>query len=302
MLMPTFRQLQVFIAIAETGGFAGAARRLGIAQPSVSAHIRGLEKEAGAPLFVRQTGRSATLTAAGQTFLVHARDLLAQASRLEQGLATARGADHHTLTVNCQRTLSDPLMRGLLAGFARLNRDIRLAVRTTYQEEVLASVRKGDSDVGILVGMDPMPGLPCRLIGRQRCVVYAAPDHPLAGRTRIPPAQVARHDFIGAPPGSHFGKTMARILARIGVAPLRIAAEATDFGMSRDFAAAGLGLCCSLHISLLDDIAAGRVVVIDINAPALFVDLYQVVNPRRIDAYAVERFSTYLDVAGAQWP
>ncbi len=302
MLMPTFRQLQVFIAIAETGSFAGAARRLGIAQPSVSAHIRGLEEEAGAPLFARQTGRAASLTPAGQTFLVHARDMLAQANRMEQGLASARGADHHALSVNCQRTLSDPLMRGLLAGFARLNRDIRLAVRTTYQEEVLASVRNGDSDIGILVGMDPMPGLPCRLIGRQRCVVYAAPDHPLAGRARVPPAEVARHDFIGAPPGSHFGRTMTQILARVGITPLRIAAEATDFGMSRDFAAAGLGLCCSLEVSLGADIAAGRVVVVDINAPALFVDIYQVVNPRRIDAYPVERFSTYLDAAGAQWP
>ena len=301
MLMPTFRQLQVFIAIAETGSFAAAARRLGIAQPSVSAHMRGLEDAAGSVLFLRQTGKSAALTPTGQTFLVHARGMLAQASQLEQGLAAARGGDQHVLAVNCQRTLSDPLLRGLLAGFARLNRDIRLGVRTTYQEEVLASVRKGDSDVGILVATETAPGLPCRLIGRQRCIVYSAPDHPLAGRRRVPPAEVARHEFIGAPPGSQFGRTTAQILARIGVTPLRIAAEATDFGMSRDFAAEGLGLCCSLEVSLKADIATGRVVAIDINAPALFVDIYQVTNPRRIDAYPVERFSAYLDAAGAQW-
>ncbi len=301
MLIPTFRQLQVFIAIAETGSFAGAARRLGIAQPSVSAHIRGLEAEAGADLFERKTGRAAALTTAGETFLLHARDLLAQASRLEQGLAAARGAGHHVLTINCQRTLSDPLLRGLLAGFARLNRDIRLGVRTTYQEEVLASVARGDSDIGILVGTDPAPGLPCRLIGRQRCVVYAAPDHPLAGRTRVPAAEVARHDFIGAPPASHFGRTMTQLLARVGVTPVRIAAEATDFGMSRDFAAAGLGLCVSLEMSVREDVAAGRVAVIDLSAPALFADIYQVVNPRRINAYPVERFSAWLDAAGAQW-
>ncbi len=302
MLMPTFRRLQVFIAVAETGSFAAAARRLGIAQPSVSAHVRGLEEEAATPLFARRTGRAAALTGAGVTFLAHARGLLAGATRLEQGLAKARGEDQHTLSVNCQRTLSDPLLRGLLAGFARLNRDIRLAVRTTYQEDVLASVRRGDSDVGILVGAEPAHGLPCRLIGRQRCVLYAAPEHPLAGQKRVAPAEVARHEFIGSPANSMFGQTVTTLLARIGVTPLRIAAEATDFGMSRDFAAAGLGLCCSLEVSLHADLAAGRVVEIDVNAPPLCVDIYQVTNPRRINAYAVERFSNYIEAAGAQWP
>lgn len=302
MLMPTFRRLQVFIAVAETGSFAAAARQLGIAQPSVSDHIRNLELEAGTTLFERQIGRPATLTATGATYLGHARGLLADATRLEQGLAKASGNESHALTVNCQRTLSDPLLRGLLAGFARLNRDIRLAVRTTYQEEVLSSVRSGDSDVGILVGAAALQGLPCRLIGRQRCIVYAAPEHPLAQLRRVSPADVAKHQFVGAPQRSLFGQTMVQLLARIGVTPLRIAAEATDFAMTRDFAAAGLGLCCSLEISLADDIAAGRVVMIDINAPPLYVDIYQVTSPRRINAYPVERFSTYLAAAGAQWP
>lgn len=301
MLLPTFRRLQVFIAVAETGSFAAAARRLGIAQPSVSDHVRALEAEAETKLFERQAGRAALLTQTGETFLAHARGLVADATRLEQGLAKARGDGRLALAVNCQRTVSDPLLRGLLASFARENRDIRLAVRTTYQEEVIASVRGGDSDVGVLLGVAPVHGLPCRLIGRQRCVVYAAPDHPLAGRPRVAPAEVARHEFVGAPAQSHFGRTMAQLLARVGVTPLRIAAEATDFGMSRDFAAAGLGLCCSLEMSLASDIAAGRVAVIDINAPAIFVDIYQVTSPRRMNAHAVERFSIFLQAAGAGW-
>jgi LysR family transcriptional regulator, low CO2-responsive transcriptional regulator len=302
MLMPTFRRLQVFVAVAETGSFAAAARRLGIAQPSVSAHIRSLEHEAGASLFERASGRAAALTSTGQTFLAHARDLVADATRLEQKLATARGETRHSLVVNCQRTLADPLFRGLLAAFARSNREIRLAVRTTYQEEVLASVRSGEADVGVLVGASPVQGLPCRLIGRQRCVVYAAPDHPLAGRERVPPAAVAACDFVGAPARSQFGRTMTQLLARIGVTPLRFSAEATDFGMSRDFAAAGLGLCCSLETALRDDLASGRVVAIDVNAPPLYVDVYQVTSPLRVAAWPVERFATWLDAAGAQWP
>jgi hypothetical protein len=51
------RALQVVVAIVDAGSFAGAARRLGLAQPSISAHVQGLERETGARLFERASGQ-----------------------------------------------------------------------------------------------------------------------------------------------------------------------------------------------------------------------------------------------------
>ncbi len=47
----TLRRLEVFVAVTDTGSFSRAANRLNIAQPSVSAHIRGLEREVGGAVF-----------------------------------------------------------------------------------------------------------------------------------------------------------------------------------------------------------------------------------------------------------
>lgn len=69
------RQLKTFVAVAEAGSFAAAARVLGLAQPALSRHVSDLERELGAPLFERQA-RGVRLTHAGEVFLPEARRIL----------------------------------------------------------------------------------------------------------------------------------------------------------------------------------------------------------------------------------
>lgn len=79
-------QIRYFVAVAEEGNVGRAARRLRIAQPPVSRHIRALEEEIGAPLF-RRTPRGMTLLPSGQVFLDRARSILAA---IDQAVDAAR--------------------------------------------------------------------------------------------------------------------------------------------------------------------------------------------------------------------
>lgn len=74
------RHLETFVAVAETGTVTAAGKRLRMAQSSVSATLRALEDEVGAPLFAR-TARKAVLTDVGQAMLPDARATLAGAER-----------------------------------------------------------------------------------------------------------------------------------------------------------------------------------------------------------------------------
>ena len=70
------RQLEYFLAVAQSGSFSAAADELYVTQSSISKQIIALEKELGFPLFDRSR-RKIALTRAGETFLKHARSLQA---------------------------------------------------------------------------------------------------------------------------------------------------------------------------------------------------------------------------------
>ncbi|HEV2573936.1 LysR family transcriptional regulator [Methylocella sp. CPCC 101449] len=299
MIAFTLRRLQVFVAIVETGSFAAAARRLGIAQPSISAHVMALEKELGR-LFERQSGRQAVLTEVGRNFLGHARELLAQAQKLEADMASQSSVEQN-VALACQRSLAHTMMGAALAHFAKDNRRIRLSVRIAFQEEVIAAVRMGAADVGCLLSGGETVGFPSTLIGRMRFVIFALPDHPLAGRKRVPPAEVAQYDFVGPVATSLFGQTQRRLLQGIGVDRMHIVAEGTEFSVVRELGAAGLGLCCSLQASVQPDIDAGRFMLIDVDGPDLFLDIRMLINPQRRAARPVRQLVDYLREESANW-
>jgi molybdate transport repressor ModE-like protein len=301
MLYPTLRRLQVFVKVAETGSFAAAARHLGISQPSVSSHIANLEKELAGPLFVREPGCRPTLNDGGRKLLVHARAVLASASKLEEGVAERKQRGAPTLAIVCQRSLANTVMRETLARFAREHRDIRTAVRIAFQEEVIANVRSGAADVGYLLSNASVPGVRSRLIGRVRFVVFAAPDHPLARRKKIQPVELGEFDFVGPPDRSMFGRTVAAMLQSVGVERINIVSEGTEFSVVRDLTVAGMGLCCSLEASVSADVASKQVVVLNIDAPRLFADVLELTPAHDGREGPVRLFSELLNAAAGNW-
>jgi molybdate transport repressor ModE-like protein len=299
MLYPTLRRLQVFVTVSETGSFAAAAKHLGISQPSVSSHIQNLEKELAGPLFERESGRRAVLNASGRKLLLHARSMLASASKLGEGAGNRK--PHGTLAIVCQRSLANTVMREPLARFAREHRDIRMAVRIAFQEEVITNIRNGTADVGYLLSNTPIAGVRSKLIGRLRFVVFAPPNHPLAARKRIPAAELREFEFVGPPERSMFGRTVAAMLQTIGVDPLNIVSEGTEFSVVRDLCVAGMGLCCSLEASVRADVASGQVIVLDIDAPPLSADVLELTPARTGGDGAVRLFSELPNAEAGGW-
>ena len=84
-----FRQLQTFVLIAETGGFALAEKRLSVSQPGSSRQILALEAELGVPLFDR-IGRRIKLTSQGEDLLRRARQILQDADLSSSAPARSR--------------------------------------------------------------------------------------------------------------------------------------------------------------------------------------------------------------------
>jgi len=294
MLNLTLRRLEVFVTAVEAGGFAAAAERLGIAQPSVSSHIQALEAKAGGALFDRQRGRRPQLTELGVTFLAHARQLLAEATELSSDIDRKRRDMPQRIVFACQRSLANYVFTSVLADFAKHHPNAEVIVQIGTQEDVHAKVEQGMADLGCLLSNEEPPHLASTIIGQQAMVFIASPTHPLAGQSSIAPAELQAHNFVGPPPSSMFGQALNNQLRQIGITQLRMAFQATEYQFIRELVVAGVGIACSALPTVLRDVNTGALVVLRVQAPPITLAIRQIFSRRRRLSPAVKTFADYL--------
>lgn len=289
----TLRRLEVFIAIAESGGFRAAAEKLGMAQPSVSSHVQTLESQAGGALFQRRRGRGVELTDLGKTFLTHAKLLLNEAESMAVDLYRSRIESERRVIFACQRSLSD-FMPPLLAEFVGQHREIELVTRVGRQEEVIDLIRSDAANVGLYLSNEDLPGLTSVVVGQQEVAIVASPKHPLARRKGITPAELHDYSFVGPPDGSLFGQSMLQMLDGIGAHDISVVSKATEFEFLRALALAEVGLYCCLRKRIAPDLEKGTLVMLSIAAPPLMMDVRQVFSIKRPVSPSVALFAEFL--------
>ena len=290
----TLRRLEVFVAVTDTGSFSRAANRLNIAQPSVSAHIRGLEREVGGQVFTRRRGSRPLLTDLGRSVREHARELLAEADDLRADVVNIRATGGQRLVLSCQRSLANFALKDQITRFALSRPDIQLTVRIGRQEDVVSDVREGIADIGCFLSNEDMRGLTSQVIGRQRLCLVAAPSHPLAKLRRVTPSTIAEYGFVGPPPGSLFGRAVSRLLGDIGIRDIRLAAQATEYQFLRELVAAGVGISCSLEKNVEVDLQSGALTMIDIAGKNLMLDIRLISSQSRPQSMPMVELTDYL--------
>jgi len=207
----TLRQLEYFAALADTGHFGRAAKRVAISQPALSNQIRELEAIVGVPL-VERHARGATLTRAGVELAGRATRILADGRAIEQ--LSERYRDHLTgrlrlgIIPSIAPFLIEPLHARLAEGFA----EVALVVRETITERLLRELEggaldailasaplKADALVGVSLGRDRFllarpPGAPPRRRGvADERLVLLEEGHCLRD-------QAIRHCALATPP------------------------------------------------------------------------------------------------------
>ncbi|GGR23070.1 LysR substrate-binding domain-containing protein [Deinococcus ruber] len=192
-----FKQLRLFVAVAEERNFTRAAQRSHLTQPALTQRIHQLEEELGVPLFHRTT-RGAELTEAGQSLLEDARHVL---SYVEQSLRRARqagGVDDSVLHVAWEFTEYGSVPP-LPQVFRRLN-DIHARVVSDTRElpgtaQVQALLR-GEIDVGFLCERFLEDTLGWWPLLTDTFQAVLPEQHPLATLPEVPLAALASEPFL----------------------------------------------------------------------------------------------------------
>ncbi len=235
-------QLRSFVVVAEELHFGRAALRLGVSQPQVSRHVRGLEDSLGVELF-RRAGRRTTLTDAGAAVLEHARETLASAERLQARADIARRGGTGRVAVGFVWSTLGAYLPSLVAAAAERHKEIDLSVRQLRSAEVVPALRRGDVDLAIVPTLR-QPSEMIRVVLRREPSVLAVPDrHELASQNSVAVEQLDGQPLImlrrAVAPEAHDG-ALAALEAR-GVQP-RIVQYATSPTEALALVSAGIGI------------------------------------------------------------
>ncbi|MDF3837596.1 LysR family transcriptional regulator [Cupriavidus basilensis] len=190
--MDKLRSLHYFVAAAEAGSFAGAARRHGVSVAAVAKLIATLERHVGIPLFERHA-RGLALTAAGRHYLEACRPALAQLAAADEQVVTATSQARGTVVVGIQPVIAQECLTAALPRFRSMYPDIELDVR--YFMRVTVEQTRG-VDVFLIMGWPEAGDLVQRHIGATSFVVCAAPSYWARHGMPRHPSELERHNCL----------------------------------------------------------------------------------------------------------
>lgn len=177
------RHLRYFSAVAELGSFTAAARRLHVAQSSVSEQIADLEHELGGALLDR-TGRQIRLTPMGNVFLEEAHKTLGAADRAVEVTQRSMRGETGTLSIGFFLWGAGGFFPRIIREYRRRRPGIRLSLLEMHANEQVQALEQGRLDVGLTRPPDASADriLKSELLFRDPVVVAVRPDHGFAGR------------------------------------------------------------------------------------------------------------------------
>ncbi|MGA7949521.1 MAG: LysR substrate-binding domain-containing protein [Thiobacillaceae bacterium] len=257
----TFRQFEVFEAIARLGSFTRAAEELHLTQPTVSMQIKKLTDAVGLPLF-EQLGKRIHLTDAGHALFATCREISEQLSRFEMTVSDMKGLKKGRLRLAVVSTAKYFAPR-LLGQFCQQYPGIEVALKVTNRQRVLERLLDNQDDLYI-TGQPPEElDVECLPFLENPLVVLAPIDHPLAGKKRIPLKRLAEEPFLMREAGSGTRQAIERLLQQHGL-KANIRMELGSNEAIKQTIAAGLGVSVLSRHTLALDAATSQIAILDV--------------------------------------
>jgi DNA-binding transcriptional LysR family regulator len=293
----TLRQLRVFEAVARHLSFSRAAGELHLTQPAVSMQVKALEQEAGLPL-VEQIGKKIHLTEAGRELQARAHAIDRELRAAEEALGALRGLTRGRLTIGLVST-AKYFVPELLGRFLKTHPGVSVRLEVDNREAMIGLLAGNAIDLAIM-GRPPQD---METVAEQFAphphVIIAPPDHPLAGKRRVPLERLAAEPFVIREPGSGTRGLLERLFTEQRLT-LNVAMEMASNETIKQAVIAGMGLSLlSLHTVGLE-LATGRLVILDVAGLPIVRNWYVVHLARKRLSPLAEALKAFLLAEGGR--
>ncbi|MDH5216547.1 MAG: LysR substrate-binding domain-containing protein [Gammaproteobacteria bacterium] len=257
----TFRQLEIFEAIARHGSFTRAAEELFLTQPTASMQIKKLTDAIGLPLF-EQVGKRIYLTDAGEALKLTCSEIFGSLSNFEMLVSDMQGLKRGKLRLAVVTTAKYFAPR-LLGPFCNKYPGIEVSLKVSNRERLLERLNDNLDDLYIL-GQPPenldvvsVPFLDNPL------VVLTSSTHPLVGEKNISLKRIAQEPFIMREPGSGTRMAVERLFNKYKI-KINMRMELGSNEAIKQAIVGGLGVSVLSRHTLALDAAMGQLATLDV--------------------------------------
>jgi DNA-binding transcriptional LysR family regulator len=288
----TIRQLQIFLAIAQSGSTTAAAEQVALSQSAASAALNELENLLDCRLFDR-VGKRLILNDNGRLLLPQAGQVVDAAKTIEQQFLMPGMAQGGSLQIGSSTTIGSYLLPSLVAAYRQQHGELQVRVTIANTADIVAAVVNFEVDVGLIEGPSHAADLQVEPWMVDELLVVASPQHALAvSDKKAGVAQLREAEWLLREPGSGTREAVEQAL----LPHLHYLRQSYEFGNSeaiKHATAAGLGISCLSHAVVADFLQSGRLVELKTSLPRLHRHFYLVHSKHKILSLRLMQFLAY---------
>lgn len=234
----TLRNLQIFLAVAESGSMVKAAKQLYMTQPSISQVIGEMEKTYNVVLFERKS-RNLQLTSTGEKLVEYAKNALLAAKETEDFLNYE--STHPQVNVGATPTIGACFMSSIVKKLHETVPNLVHHVCIANAGIIVSELMSGDLDIALIEGAFENPDIECRPVIRDRLVLICSKNHPFRNRVSVDVTELKDEPLVIREKGSSLRTAVVSALEENGIEPY-ISWGSSDYDSIIDAVKKGLGV------------------------------------------------------------
>lgn len=210
-----FKDLELFIHIAEAPSLTQGAKRAFISPAAASVRIKALEAQLNTHLLYRDS-RGVELTESGARLLKHARLVMRQMAYLKTEFAEFGAESSGHIRIFANTTAVTEFLPELLAGFLAKNPGVTVDLQERPSKEIVRGVIEGSTDLGIIAGPVASADLEVIHFSTDRLVLVVPVGHKLDLPTPQKLISTMSYSHVGLQEGSTLQEFMRDQAERLG--------------------------------------------------------------------------------------
>ena len=288
-------RLHIFCKVVELKSFSKAADAVCLSQPTVSSHIKDLEKYFECELIDR-LGRTVAPTKAGELLYAYAEKMTALKENAEKALAEFQGKMKGRITIGGSTIPGVYVLPPLLGKFKQAYPDVTVSLIEGDTAEIIQHTMEGRVELGIVGAKARETQLVQKKIMDDEMILIVPGGHEWAGRDQVALEELIKEPFIMREPGSGTRKTIERVSDKSGdwFARLNVVAEMGSTEAVRQGIKAGVGVSILSECAVTDDLARGSLKKISIEGVSFRRVFYLIVHKHRTQSPLCQAFIKFL--------